>query len=221
MGPHGESLTPDRPDSESGMGFRHGLMEGDRQLIQIVDAAMAEAARRSGDWLVCRPGCTQCCIGPFAITQLDATRLREGLAELESADPQRAARVRTRAAQCVTRLKRNYARETLARVLAEDDAAEDEPCPALDPEQGTCDLYAWRPITCRTFGPPVRFGGTALAVCELCYRGATDQQIAACEVEIDPDNLEDRLLAELGVTGETIVAFALAESTPARSPASI
>ena len=40
---------------------------GDRELVQIVDAAMAEAARRSGSWLVCRLGCTQCCIGPFPI----------------------------------------------------------------------------------------------------------------------------------------------------------
>src|SRR5690242_261004 len=45
---------------------------GDRAFIQIVDAATAEAARRSGPWLACRPGCTQCCIGPFPITQLDA-----------------------------------------------------------------------------------------------------------------------------------------------------
>ena len=63
-----------------------GAMSGDQALIQIVDAALAEAARKSGPWLVCRPGCTGCCMGPFPITQLDARRLREGLAELESRD---------------------------------------------------------------------------------------------------------------------------------------
>src|SRR5215467_10641663 len=50
----------------------------DRKLIQIVDAALADTARRSGDWLVCRPGCTQCCLGAFAINQLDALRLQRG-----------------------------------------------------------------------------------------------------------------------------------------------
>ena len=60
------------------------LDSGDRTLIQIVDAALAEAARKSGQWLVCRVGCTQCCIGPFPISQLDARRLRGGLAELEA-----------------------------------------------------------------------------------------------------------------------------------------
>jgi hypothetical protein len=50
------------------MDFAAHFDSADRGLVQIVDSAMAEAARRSGDWLVCRPGCTQCCIGPFAIT---------------------------------------------------------------------------------------------------------------------------------------------------------
>ncbi len=185
-------------------------MEGDLRLIQIVDAALAEAARKSGPWLVCRPGCCECCIGPFAITPLDALRLRQGLAALEDADPERAACVRARAAHSVERLTRDYPGDTPARVLAEETAAENDPCPALDPETKTCDLYAWRPITCRTFGPPVRLVGEALAVCELCYEGATEDEIAACEVEVDPDNLEGRLLEELPASGDTIVAFALA-----------
>src|SRR5256885_17247987 len=68
----------------------------DAELIQIVDAAVAEAARKSGPWLVCRLGCTQCCIGAFPISQLDAERLRRGLAEIETQDPDRARRVRER-----------------------------------------------------------------------------------------------------------------------------
>ena len=69
-------------------------MQGDAGLIQIVDAALAEAVRKSGHWLLCRPGCAECCMGEFPITQLDAARLREGLAELETREPERAARVR-------------------------------------------------------------------------------------------------------------------------------
>ena len=59
----------------------------------------------------------------------------------------------------------------------------------------------------------MRFGENSLATCELCYTGATDEEIAACAVEVDPDDLESQLLEELaeskGVSGETIVAFAL------------
>ena len=184
-------------------------MPSDRELIQIVDAALGEAARRAGAWLACRPGCAECCRGPFAITPLDARRLREGLAALEARDPERAGRVRARAAECAARLARDYPGDTAARVLEIDEAGENEPCPAHDPETRTCDLYAVRPMTCRTFGPPVRFNGEALAVCELCFAGATAEQVAACEVEIDPENLEGELLREFAGQPDTIVAFAL------------
>jgi Fe-S-cluster containining protein len=192
----------------------------DSALIQIVDAALAEAERKSGAWLVCHVGCTQCCIGPFPISQLDSRRLRRGLAELEARDPERASRVRERARQSVARISSDFPGDPATGILAEDEEAEerfasfanDEPCPALDPETGACDLYAARPITCRTFGPPVRCGSEAVGVCELCYVGASDEEIAACEVEADVEELESALLRELE-GGQTIVAFALDNST--------
>jgi Fe-S-cluster containining protein len=150
----------------------------DGALIQIVDAAVAEAVRRAGPWLACRPGCAECCIGPFEISRLDASRLREGLGAV---DPAVAARVRGR-----------------ARDYREDD---DAPCPALDPDTLTCDLYAWRPVTCRTFGPAIRFGADAVAICELCFQGATEEEIAACAVRADVVS---------GDGPETTVALALA-----------
>jgi len=198
------------------------LDSGDRALIQIVDAALAESARKSGAWLVCRVGCTQCCIGPFPISQLDARRLGSGLAELEARDPERGARVRERAGQSVARIRSSFPGDRMTGRLDENEEAEqrfadfadDEPCPALDPATGSCDLYATRPITCRTFGPPVRCGPDAVGVCELCFAGANDEDIAACEVEADVEGLELALLAELeqttGARGRTIVAFALA-----------
>jgi len=195
-----------------------GIEAGDGALIRIVDIALVEAARKSGPWLACRVGCTQCCMGPFAITELDALRLQNGLAELSASDPCRAERVRERARRYVQRTARDFPGDPTTGLLAEDEGAEarfaefgdDEPCPALDPETGACDLYAARPITCRTFGPPVRIGTETMAICELCFQGVSDAEIAACEVVIDPDGLESALLDELGARGETIVAFALA-----------
>lgn len=199
------------------------LPPADARLIQIVDAALADSARRSGDWLVCRPGCTQCCIGPFPISQLDAARLQTGLRELGHTDPDRAARVRTRIREAVTRLTPSFPGDPVTGILAEDDAAQlafddfanDEPCPVLDPTTGTCDLYAHRPMTCREFGPPVRVSedeGSGLSVCELCFHGASPEQIAACEMIFDPDCLESQLIEEVataGFSGQTIVAFSL------------
>src|SRR5215467_8127103 len=202
--------------------MRTRLPKSDQKLVQIVDAALAEAACKSGEWLACRKGCTQCCYGPFPISQLDAARLREGMRELEATDPVRAARVRDRARESVVRLAPNFPGDSATGILAQDEEAEarfadfadDEPCPALDPATGMCDLYAFRPMTCRTFGPPVRSGPEGgLGVCELCYHGASDKEIAACEMKPDPDGLEETLVEEAeqsaGVRGNTIVAFVL------------
>jgi Fe-S-cluster containining protein len=194
---------------------------GDQKLIQIIDAALADTTRRSGDWLACRPGCTQCCIGAFAINQLDAARLRTGLLKLHSQAPDRAAAIRQRASDAVSRLSATFPGDAITGILDEsedsarqfEDFANHEPCPVLDPQTGLCELYDSRPMTCRVFGPPV-CSEDGLGVCELCFNGATDDQIAACEMIPDPDQVEERLLAKVerttGVHGNTTVAFCLA-----------
>jgi Fe-S-cluster containining protein len=193
----------------------------DSELIQIVDSALADVARRSGKRLVCRPGCTQCCIGAFAINQLDAVRLRQGFINLELREPERAGRLRQRAREAVSRLAKDFPGNPTTGMLDDGkeaeqrfaDFANDEPCPALDPQTGLCELYESRPMTCRVFGPPVR-SEDGLGVCELCFQDATDQEIAACEMNPDPDDLESTLNEELekatGSRGQTIVAFCLA-----------
>ena len=69
-------------------------------------------------------------------------------------------------------------------------------------------------MTCRVFGPPIR-SEDGLGVCELCFQGASEKEIAACEMIPDPDDLESKLIKvaedHSGRCGETIIAFALAE----------
>jgi Fe-S-cluster containining protein len=196
------------------------LARGDQKLIQIVDAALADAAQRSGPWLVCRVGCTQCCTGVFAINQLDALRLRAGLSELEQRDPVRAAAVKRRVDESVSRLEATFPGESATGRLDDAQSARDffetygndEVCPVLDPETGACDLYSHRPVTCRVFGPPVR-SEDGIGICELCFVGATDEEIATCEMKPDPDHLEEQLVQAVeeatGKDGETIIAMCL------------
>ena len=192
-----------------------------------MDAALADAARRSGDWLVCRPGCTQCCVGVFPIMQSDAVRLRAALLALDDTDAASAQRIRTRVHESIIRIVDAFPGDATTGTLfaaesesahegmesAFEDYANDEPCPVLDPETGTCDLYAARPLPCRTFGPPVRNDEDGLAVCELCFHGATNQDIAACEMSVDTGALEDQLEQQAeqttGHSGPTLIAFAL------------
>jgi hypothetical protein len=66
-------------------------------------------------------------------------------------------------------------------------------------------------MTCRVFGPPIRTE-EGLGVCELCFKGAADAEIARCELKADPDDLESHLLEAIDCghrNAETVVAFAL------------
>jgi Fe-S-cluster containining protein len=200
----------------------HTLPERDQDLVQIIDAALVAIAQKSGQWLACRPGCTQCCVGAFAINALDAARLRAGLNELQQTDSSCAERVKQRARAYVERVRIDFPGNSDTGILDDTESAQEcfavfadeEICPALDPALGTCDLYRFRPMTCRVFGPPVRNEGGGIGVCELCFQGATNEQITACEMKPDPDSLEEKLLAEMeqsGAQGHTIVAYVLAE----------
>lgn len=197
------------------------LDRADRRLLAVVEEAMSEAVRRAatdaGSWLACRPGCTECCHGPFPVNRLDARRLRQGLAELAVQEPERARAVAERARRQLPILRQGFPGDPETGLLADNDEAAEPyftahgplPCPALDPATGRCDLYAWRPLTCRTFGQPVRIGESALPPCHLCFLGASGETVEACRVEPDPHGVEDRIVDRLGEE-ETLIAFVLA-----------
>lgn len=188
----------------------------DRRLLQVVDAAMAEAARRAGGRLACRPGCTGCCHGPFPVNGLDAARLRRGLTELAACDPERAAAIVERARALLPVLSQDFPGDAATGALADDDSADAYferhaalPCPVLDPETGRCELYAHRPLSCRTFGPPVRIGDADLPPCDLCFQGSPPEEVEASRVEPDPHGIEDRLVRRLEAEEETLIAFVM------------
>lgn len=197
-----------------------GLMRlpaDDSELVQIMDVALGEAARRAGGRLVCRPGCTQCCYGAFAINALDVSRLNAGMALLRATEPGLAAGIERRARAWIAEYGAEFPGNAETGVLGESEAererfeefANDAACPALNPATGLCEVYEWRSMTCRVFGPPVRMGdGDALGHCELCFEGVSEAEVAVCEMPV-PHELEAKLLDEIPAEGETVVAFAL------------
>ncbi len=227
---------PDRDDSSdqpTGRGETFDppiapLRAGDRRLLALVDAALDRAQAAAGSHLACQSGCTPCCFGPFAITQLDAWRLREGLRALAEAEPGRAAPVRDRAAAAVARQAPAFGagQPGIFATEAEEERFYEtfasDPCPALDPDSGACTVYAWRPVACRTYGPPVRIGGDDLPPCPLCFKGAATAEVEAARQTIDvahvEDPLTDRVEQETGQRGMTTIAFAIA--APRHRPSS-
>ncbi|MEK6399062.1 MAG: YkgJ family cysteine cluster protein [Terriglobus sp.] len=190
------------------------LPPDDRHLIQLMDTALADATRRSGPWLACRPGCSQCCHGVFAISPLDTERLREGF---RLAEPAKQQRIRERVQQAIQELSEDFPGDTTTGVLYDDEAsqeafedfANEAVCPVLDPETGTCDLYHHRPMTCRVFGPPVQTEDGGFGICELCFVNAPTEVITESQLYLPDPAIEAALEEQAGSTGATIIAFAL------------
>jgi Fe-S-cluster containining protein len=197
------------------------LAAEDERFTKGMDAAVAVAEARAGGRLDYGRGCPACCLGPFPINRLDALRLRRGLFELARHDPEAARAIVASAEASVRDMAAEFPGDAAGGVLVEVESGRDaffarfgaRPCPALELRTGRCQLYQWRPVTCRTFGPPVRLGGRDLEACGACFQG-TPAEEAECRVEPDAGGLEDALLdrleAEEGDQGETIIAWALA-----------
>jgi Fe-S-cluster containining protein len=181
----------------------------DEILVRDFDAEVRRGEEIAEGQLACRIGCTECCVGPFEITALDAERLRRGLRELEGSAPAAARAVRERAS--------SQWRAMAARFPGTDEGAlerlctefETVPCPVLDPETGVCVLYRHRPLSCRSYGLPLRSGDEVLPPCRLNFTGAPAAEIEAAALSPDRDDLERSILERLGLP-DTIVAAALA-----------
>jgi Fe-S-cluster containining protein len=207
------------------------LASADRSFVSAVDKAMRAAARRAGPHVQCRRGCTPCCIGVFDITALDAVRLARALRRLRRSRPRIAAAMARRAREQWRVVAERFPGDRAFAVLSDNEQARrrlfarfaELPCPVLDPDTGWCLLYRARPLSCRTFGVPVRCGGAALPACRLNFRGAGPAVVAACTVDPDPDDVEgallERLHRERGFSGDTVIPAALAceaRATPGR-----
>ena len=143
---------------------------------------------------------------------------QDGLRELQRSDPARAQRVQQRIAVSAAKLSPDFPGNPGTGHLGTNEAsqerfedfANEEPCPVLDPANGTCDLYTHRPMTCRIFGPPIR-SEDGLGVCELCFQHASQPEIEAAEMVLPDPALESSLTETLG-DWTTIIPFAFATS---------
>jgi Fe-S-cluster containining protein len=190
-------------------------------LLQILDQALTSAITRSGLHLACRPGCAQCCHGVFEISALDAHRLREGLA---ASPHELKTRIEARIQVARGHLAPFFPGDLTTGVLSDDEEpvilfeewAHADPCPILDPATQTCDLYADRPILCRTFGPPIRNDpgdlSAGLSICELCFTQASESEVLAAEIDSTFRALQATEEAAYESThpdsGPTVIAFA-------------
>ncbi|MBX3237023.1 MAG: YkgJ family cysteine cluster protein [Nitrospiraceae bacterium] len=149
-----------------------GAAASTNSLFSLADHWFDQARVSLGNELPCRQGCSSCCIGPFPVTQLDMLELRRGLTLLP--DDHRVG-IQSRAAEQVAELEQAYPElrtdpsldgwkdQTIDRLVAQ---FADRPCPALQAD-GSCGVYAFRPITCRMMGVPTEADGIVQGACTV------------------------------------------------------
>ena len=145
------------------------------ELAAQVDREFAEIQHRQGAQMQCRSGCSACCRLRLSITRVEETSLRRGLASMPES-----------------------VRDVLAGRTRDENR---EMCPALDPE-GRCQLYAHRPLICRSFGVPQRrrrevvlVNPPVIDVCDLNFVGTRLHTLPAEDV-LDQTSL-DAAVAEI------------------------
>lgn len=141
------------------------LFEEASQWFRRARASLLEA-------IPCSRGCCECCVGIFPITRLDARELRRGL---DTLPPTQRDTIITRAANQVALIEARYPDlHSTPYLEAWPDTTIDAMveqfghlrCPALGSD-GNCQVYTFRPITCRTMGIPSESNGMVEGACSV------------------------------------------------------
>ncbi len=125
--------------------------------------------------LPCSEGCSGCCIGLFPVTILDRQEIQRGLPSLPEEQRKRIERIAAEQATALSvaapQLSMNHSIDEWADVDVDRiiERFGTWPCPALEPD-GTCGLYEFRPLACRSMGIPEDDG--------VCVSGACAVQTA-------------------------------------------
>lgn len=145
------------------------MLDRYRELAAKVDAFFARVAERHASDLRCAAGCDACCHQRLTVTTVEADVVAELVRSLPEA-----------------------ARAQLRRTAGQPDR-----CAALD-DDGRCQIYAARPLVCRSHGVPIRTRHErGLPVIDACHLNFTAHGPGAA----DPDCILDQttLSATLGL----------------------
>ena len=134
------------------------ILEKYKNLLESIDSWFNSVQQRFSQSIQCRTGCSGCCRGLFDITLLDAAVVNHGYQQLTQTERQT---IRTRSLARQIELQQrwpgfnspfllNGLPDSEWTVMPEEDEI---PCPFLH-DDGSCLIYAHRPMTCRLHGLP-------------------------------------------------------------------
>jgi Fe-S-cluster containining protein len=133
------------------------------KLVAASDAAFERVKKAHAECVMCREGCADCCHAVFDLTLIEALYINYRFKqEFKSADRVDLEEKANRTDRLMAKIKRKAQEDLLAgRPEAEiltDLARERVRCPLLN-TRDLCDLYRYRPLTCRFYGIPTAIAG--------------------------------------------------------------
>jgi Fe-S-cluster containining protein len=132
------------------------------QLVAAADKAFERVSNAFEECVKCRPSCADCCFALFDLTLIEALYINHKFNEMfKGGGRSEVLEKANRADRRIHRLKRNAFKSLQegkdeAEVLAEL-SLERVRCPMLN-EKDLCEMYDFRPITCRVYGIPFAIG---------------------------------------------------------------
>ncbi|MDY7001691.1 MAG: YkgJ family cysteine cluster protein [Thermodesulfobacteriota bacterium] len=134
-------------------------------LAAEADVVFERVRELHGDLVRCSTGCSDCCFALFDLSLVEAMYLNHRFnREYEGEERSRILDKADRSERHYYKIKRKAAKAIQEGVrdseILESLAKERIRCPLLN-EKDLCDLYEYRPITCRLYGIPLEIGGKA------------------------------------------------------------
>ena len=139
-------------------------------LLVVVDATFDRIKKEYPNAVTCTPKCADCCHAVFDVPLVEALYLNQQFnLRFQGKEREQILEKANRADRKAFQIKKKAAMDREAgkmetEILVEM-AAERIRCPLLNKED-TCDLYDFRPTTCRLYGLPTAIGG----VSHICGR---------------------------------------------------
>ena len=132
-------------------------------LVKLADQAFERVAKDHPDCIKCQIGCADCCHALFDLTLIEALYINHKFKEKFNGPEREALLEKANTADRQTNRIKRQAVDALQKGTDERDilaelAKKKVRCPLLN-DQDSCDLYGYRPLTCRFYGVPTAIGG--------------------------------------------------------------
>jgi Fe-S-cluster containining protein len=135
------------------------------QLVKQIDMVFEKVRTEYPDCVTCKEGCADCCHALFDLTLIEAIYINRKFLDTIPFEKQEELHERAnKADRILAKIKREAQKDLQVgkseETILEEMAAMRVKCPLLN-EDNRCEMYEFRPITCRLYGIPTVIGSKA------------------------------------------------------------